>query len=151
MYTLTTFFQLLKNPVFKTPLSTEVCPPLICHPQKVIIFRTNERTDGRTNGRTDTRNTLFWLPDRRKERFAQKKQCFVALARRRRKILVFLDHYPSISIAKTRFLCSFLAQNAKKFRPAAGWRKLLLKNPPPPPLLTIGDKQGGVFLCGGYS
>ena len=43
-----------------------------------------------------------------------KKQCFVALARRRRKILVFLDHYLSISIAKTRFLCSFLAKNAQK-------------------------------------
>ena len=27
MYTWATFFQLLKNPVFKTPLSSEVCPP----------------------------------------------------------------------------------------------------------------------------
>ena len=53
---------------FKTPLSSEVCPPLICHPQKVIIFRTNGRTDERTDGR----NIWFWLADGRKERFAQK-------------------------------------------------------------------------------
>ena len=69
MYTMTTFFQFLKNLVFKTPLSSEVCPPLICHPQKVIIFRTPDT--GRTNGRTDTRNIWFWLADGRKERFAQ--------------------------------------------------------------------------------
>ena len=57
IYTLTTFFQFLKNLVFKTPLSSEVCPPLTCHPQKVIIFRTpnteHRTNDGRTDGHTE--------------------------------------------------------------------------------------------------
>ena len=68
MYTMATFFQLLKNPVFKTPLLSGTCPP-----PYIRFAKSNYFPNGRTDGRTDGRNIWFWLADGRKERFAQKQ------------------------------------------------------------------------------
>ena len=69
IWTLTPFLQKVSKPVFQNPtVEKHVSTP------HIRLAKVAENPDGRTNGRTDRQNTLFWLSDGRKERFAQKSK-----------------------------------------------------------------------------